>query len=160
MEFILDNKYDFENLICHWDKFVKLFENNLSTYMSGFSFHKARKEIAKSEAEFAEKISKLITDLTTKVLSIPVSLLASFGIIKLTSRSEMLLVLLGVLLSSLILHMVLLNQDKQLKHICHAKDIAFMPFLKTMKIIQKTLRRTLMRLYMNYQRAKPNVIIQ
>lgn len=130
VEFILDNKYDFENLICYWDKFVKLFENNLSTYMSGFSFHKARKEIAKSEAEFAEKISKLITDLTTKVLSIPVSLLASFGIIKLTSRSEMLLVLLGVLLSSLILHMVLLNQDKQLKHICHAKDIAFMPFLK------------------------------
>lgn len=72
----------------------------------------------------------------------------------------MLLVLLGVLLSSLILYMVLLNQDKQLKHIYHAKDIAFMPFLKTMKIIQKTLRRTLMRLYMNYQRAKPNVIIQ
>lgn len=130
VEFILDNKYDFENLICHWDTFVKLFENNLSTYMSGFSFHKARKEIAKSEAEFAEKISKLITDLTTKVLSIPVSLLASFGIIKLTSRSEMLLVLLGVLLSSLILHMVLSNQDKQLKHICHAKDIAFMPFIK------------------------------
>ncbi|EAA7254624.1 hypothetical protein DPU22_15490 [Salmonella enterica subsp. enterica serovar Newport] len=129
VEFILDNKYDFESLICHWDTFVRLFENNLSTYMSGFSFHKARKEIAQSEAEFAEKISKLITDLTTKVLSIPVSLLASFGILKLTSKPEMLLVLLGVLLSSLILHMVLLNQEKQLKHICHAKDIAFMPFI-------------------------------
>ncbi len=28
--------------------------------MSGFSFHKARKEIAKSEAEFAEKSQNLL----------------------------------------------------------------------------------------------------
>ncbi|BBO61767.1 hypothetical protein [Serratia marcescens] len=141
VEFIVDNKYDFDNFICNWSDFLKLFENNLSTYMSGFSFHKARKEVATTEAEFAEKISKLVTDLTSKILSIPVSLLASIGIFKLASKYEISLVLLGVLLTSLLLFMVLLNQEKQLKHICHAKDIAFKPFISNLSSYPEELNK-------------------
>lgn len=141
VEFIVDNKYDFDNFICNWSDFLKLFENNLSTYMSGFSFHKARKEVATAEAEFAEKISKLVTDLTSKILSIPVSLLASIGIFKLASKYEISLVLLGVLLTSLLLFMVLLNQEKQLKHICHAKDIAFKPFISNLSSYPEELNK-------------------
>ncbi|HEC2588342.1 hypothetical protein MX020_24175 [Klebsiella pneumoniae] len=98
--------------------------------MSGFSFHKARKDVATAEAEFAEKISKIITELTGKILSIPVSLLASVGIIKLNSISEMSLVLAGVVLTSFLLHMVLVNQEKQLNIVTHAKDLAFKSFIK------------------------------
>ncbi|EKS7783467.1 hypothetical protein ACOGYQ_000185 [Edwardsiella piscicida] len=128
VEYVSDNKLNFENLICNWTDFLKLFENNLSTYMSGFSFHKAREDVASAEADFAEKISKLITDLTNKILSIPVSLLASIGLLKVASTYEMGLILLGILLTSYLLYIVLVNQEKQLNHIIHAKEIAFKPF--------------------------------
>lgn len=133
VEFVNENKYNFEQLILNWNGFLKLFESNLSTYMSGFSFHKARKEVATAEAEFAEKISKLVTDLTSKVLAIPITLLASISILKLTSKYEISLVLLGIIITSWILHLVLINQEKQLQHIWHAKEVAFKPFLSDKK---------------------------
>lgn len=130
VEHTIENNLNFEMLICNWPLFLKLYNNNLSTYMSGFSFHKARKDVATAEAEFAEKISKIITELTGTILSIPVSLLASVGIIKLNSISEMSLVLAGVVLTSFLLHMVLVNQEKQLNIVTHAKDLAFKSFIK------------------------------
>ncbi|EAW9078576.1 hypothetical protein AABH71_002113 [Salmonella enterica] len=129
VEYVIDNKCSFEDLICNWHDFLKLFENNLSTYMSGFSFHKARKAVAMAETDFAEKISKLITDLTSKILSIPVTIVASISILKLESIYEVGLILSGVILTSCILYMVLLNQNNQLLHINHAKNIAFKPFI-------------------------------
>ncbi|EII2810165.1 hypothetical protein LG734_005229 [Salmonella enterica subsp. enterica serovar Java] len=130
VEYTIEKNLNFEMLICNWPLFLKLYNNNLSTYMSGFSFHKARKDIATAEAEFAEKISKIITELTGKILSIPVSLLASIGIFKLNSTPEMSLVLSGVVLTSFLLHMVLVNQEKQLNIVTHAKDLAFKSFIK------------------------------
>lgn len=129
VEFVDEHDYSFELLIKNWGEFLHLFENNLSTYMSGFSFHKARKEVATAEAEFAEKISKITSELTGKVLSIPISLLASISLFKLSSTSEMLIVILGVILTSLVVYLILFNQEKQFLRICHAKDIAFKPFM-------------------------------
>lgn len=128
VEFISEKNLTFSDLINQWPSFLKLFENNLSTYMSGFSFHKARKEVATAEADFAEKISKIITDLTSKVLSLPLSLIASLGIFKLSSTYEMLVVLSGVFLTSLFIYMTLINQEKQLIRIVHAKNLVFKPF--------------------------------
>ncbi|AOM40420.1 hypothetical protein [Xenorhabdus hominickii] len=128
VEFISEKDYTFEMLIQKWPDFIHLFENNLSTYMSGFSFHKARKEVATAEAEFAEKISKITNELTNKVLSLPVSLLASLGIFKLTNSYEILVILSGIILTSIFVFLILFNQEKQFFRICHAKDIAFKPF--------------------------------
>ncbi|KFK60828.1 hypothetical protein JS84_24840 [Vibrio vulnificus] len=38
----------FNKLIDSWGAFVALYQNNLSTYLSGFSFHKAKKEVAEA----------------------------------------------------------------------------------------------------------------
>ncbi len=129
VEFISDNNYTFLDLVKKWSDFVDLFNNNLSTYMSGFSFHKSRKEIAEAESEFAEKISKIINELTGKILSIPIAIVASLGILKSNSHDEILLFLVGIAFTSLFTFLILKNQRQQLSRVVHAKDIVFNPFL-------------------------------
>ncbi|MCT7041785.1 hypothetical protein M1717_26490, partial [Salmonella enterica subsp. enterica serovar Pomona] len=77
------------------------YDNNLSVYLSGFNFHKARKDVAAAELDFSEKTAKTISDLTAKILTIPLSLLAAIGIWKLSALTEQLVVASGVAFTSL-----------------------------------------------------------
>lgn len=133
VEYSLEYDYGFIDIVKNWDEFILLYNNNLSTYMSGFSFHKARKEVATAETDFAEKISKIISELTSKVLAIPVSLVASLGLFKVTSKSEMLIICSGIVLASLFSHFILSNQKDQLERIDHAKNMIFKPLASNEK---------------------------
>jgi len=133
VEYSLEYDYGFIEIIKNWDEFTSLYNNNLSTYMSGFSFHKARKEVATAETDFADKISKIISDLTSKILTIPVSLVASLGLFKVTSKSEMLIIFSGIILASLFSHFALSNQRDQLERINHAKNMVFKPLANNEK---------------------------
>ncbi|MXP48923.1 hypothetical protein FD733_04245 [Pantoea sp. Eser] len=101
--------------------------------MSGFSFHKAGKEVATAETNFAEKISKIISELTSKILAIPVSLVAFLGLFKVNSKSEMLIILSRIILAFLFSHFTLSNQRDQLERINNAKNIVFKPLTSNQK---------------------------
>lgn len=158
VEFTNDNNYDFQQLIEKWTELRISYENNLSVYLSGFNFHKARKEVAAAELDFAEKISKTISDLTAKTLVIPVSLLASLGIWKLTQLSEQFIVFLGVVFTSITIHLLVMSQKKQLLRINHAKELLFLPFQSKLKQypeeLQGGIENTLQQLQKNGDFAK------
>ncbi|HFF1966949.1 TPA: hypothetical protein ACGBKG_003140, partial [Escherichia coli] len=89
-----------------------------------------RKEVAEAEANLAERFSKIMSDMIAKLLGIPVSLVATFGMIKLNTLPEMLVVFLGVLLTSIIMFFIVRSQYTQFRMICDAKDIIFSPLVK------------------------------
>ncbi|CAI8704038.1 hypothetical protein [Kosakonia quasisacchari] len=128
VEFVNENGYEFEKLIQYWTDFRLAYDNNLSVYLSGFNFHKSRKEVAAAELEFAEKTSKTISDLTTKIFAIPLSLLAALGIWKLNDLAEQFVIFFGVLFTSIIINLIIQSQSKQLKRIIHSKNMVFSPF--------------------------------
>lgn len=133
VEYINENNFNFQQLMEHWTDFRLAYDNNLSVYLSGFNFHKARKDVAAAELDFSEKISKTISDLTAKILAIPLSLLAAIGIWKLSDLTEQLVVTSGVVFTSLIINLIISSQWKQLKRIIHSKEMVFNPFILKLK---------------------------
>ena len=49
------------------------YENDLQTYLSGFSFEEVKRKIAEEHARFAEQLSTILGNITVKVLSLPLS---------------------------------------------------------------------------------------
>ncbi|EKL1841978.1 hypothetical protein PQY13_004761, partial [Salmonella enterica] len=133
VEYINENNFNFQQLIEHWAGFCLAYDNNLSVYLSGFNFHKARKDVAAAELDFSEKTAKTISDLTAKILAIPLSLLAAIGIWKLSVLTEQLVVASGVVFTSLIINLIISSQWKQLRRIIHSKNMVFNPFILKLK---------------------------
>lgn len=133
VEYINENNFNFQQLMEHWTDFRLAYDNNLSVYLSGFNFHKARKDVAAAELDFSEKTSKTISDLTAKILAIPLSLLAAIGIWKLSDLTEQFVVFTGVVFTSLIISLIISSQWKQLKRIIHSKEMVFNPFILKLK---------------------------
>jgi len=125
IEYVNANSSDFTSLIMNWSKINALYINNLAIYMSAFSFHKSRKEVSEAELEYADKLSKVISELSTKALAIPISMVASIAIFQITSKPEMLIAFMGVFLTSLITSLLCTSQKKQLERIIHAKETLF-----------------------------------
>ena len=125
IEYINSADNDFSEIIKNWSLICNLYRNNLAVYMSAFSFQKARKEIAETEIDYADKISKIITDITNKALAIPISMIGSIAIYQLNSNIEIYITFTGLIITSIIMTLTLLSQKKQLTRITHAKDIVF-----------------------------------
>ncbi|APB05410.1 hypothetical protein WIC43_16840 [Klebsiella pneumoniae] len=140
VEYVNENNFNFQQLIEHWTDFRLAYDNNLSVYLSGFNFHKARKDVAAAELEFSEKTSKTISDLTAKILAIPLSLLAAIGIWKLNDLTEQFVALTGIIFTSLIITLIISSQWKQLRRIIHAKEMIFNPFSQKLKSYPKELQ--------------------
>lgn len=115
-------------LIEYWGKFLCLYQQNLSTYLSGFAFHKAKKEVADAELGLAEQFSKVISDITGKLLSIPLSLAGVILIAKTTSTMEGILLEVGLILASILVAGAVENQQHRFLSISGAKDLVFNTF--------------------------------
>lgn len=113
----------FDYLVSHWDEFVRGYQRDLSTYLSGFAFHKAKVEVVEAELKIANEFSKVLNDILGKLLGIPVSLAAVFAIEKNDGLLKQLFVVFGVLIACLILSRVVGNQFRQFKRVDNAKDI-------------------------------------
>ncbi|EZI34365.1 hypothetical protein BW31_01408 [Pantoea agglomerans] len=133
IEYITATNPSFSDLVRNWETVTRLYKNNLAVYMSAFSFHKTRQEIADAEIDFAEKISKTLLELSNKVLAIPVSLVGAIALLNLINKSEIALGALGLLLTSLIMHLVIISQQNQFYRIVHAKNIIFESMDKKIK---------------------------
>ncbi|EPD2789121.1 TPA: hypothetical protein JLF73_003734 [Escherichia coli] len=125
IEYISKTNGSFINIIKNWNDINELYSNNLAVYMSAFSFHKTRKEIADAEIDYADKISKVVSEIANKALAIPVSLVAAISIFQMTGELVSIVAFLGILLTSIITYLVAVSQKRQLERIIHAKDTLF-----------------------------------
>lgn len=119
----------FFNLIKNWNEFLDLFQNNLETYLSGFAFHKAKREVAEAELDLASQFSKIISDITGKLLAIPVSLAALVAIGRTDNTFEQIIICIGLLVSALLIVGAVDNQQRQLGRISHAKEVVMNSFM-------------------------------
>lgn len=116
----------FVYLVANWPDFLKCYQRNLETYLSGFSFHKARKEVADEEFKVAEQYSKVLGDIAGKLFGLPVSFVALLGLFKsdVTFSIEF-VVFISLVTASWLMSNLVKNQMGQLNRIDHAKGIAF-----------------------------------
>ena len=123
-----DGKRAFAYLIENWSNFLDRYNNDFSTYLSGFAFHKAKIEVAKSELELADQFSKVIGDINSKILSIPLSIAGIIAILKAKNTLESLLLIIGLFLISWLAWEVVKNQERHLDRIKRAKSVMFNSF--------------------------------
>lgn len=120
-----DGQAAFKHLIENWDAFLLLYHKNLSTYLSGFAFHKAKKEVAEAQINLTERFSNVINNISGKLFSIPLSFAAVFAMFKSESSAERFVFLLGLIMASYIIFKAVKNQRQQLIGIIHSKNIIF-----------------------------------
>lgn len=114
----------FCKLVENWTDFAAVYQRNHSTYLSGFAFHKAKKEVAESEIKLAEQLSKVTSDLTGKLFSIPVSVAAIVAMFhKDSSLVTNGLVVFGLVLTAILIVGIVVNQKNQLESVKQAKVI-------------------------------------
>ena len=71
-EFLKDG-VPFRKFIERGEQWAEAYENDLQTYLSGFSFEEVKRKIAEEHARFAEHVSTILGDITMKILSLPLS---------------------------------------------------------------------------------------
>lgn len=113
----------FEYLVTNWRNFVTEYQRDLSTYLSGFAFHKAKAEVAEAELKIANEFSKIVSDITGKLLGIPISIAAIIAIPKAETLFDRMLFILGIAIASFVIYRTVLNQKRQFNRIKNAKDI-------------------------------------
>ena len=69
----LKNSIPFREFVEYGAQWAEAYENDLQTYLSGFSFEEVKRKIAEEQARFTEQISTILGDITVKVLSLPLS---------------------------------------------------------------------------------------
>ena len=122
------NGLSFSYLIQNWKDFLEAYQQNLSTYLSGFAFHKAKKEVAEAELKIAEQFSKVISDITIQLFSIPVSFAGVIVMAKPVDFVESSLVEIGLIIAALLIAGTVANQQRQLSCISDAKNIVLNAF--------------------------------
>jgi hypothetical protein len=113
----------FTHLVVDWKEFVETYHRDLGTYLSGFAFHKAKREVAEAELKIAGELSKLLSEITGQLLSIPVSFAVVLTIPRAETLLERLVLFVGVLIASVVVYKVIGNQRRQLERIVHAKNL-------------------------------------
>lgn len=118
-----ENEKTFHFLVRNWNEFLATYDKNFAVYTSGFAFHKAKREVAEAEVEISNKLSSVISDITGKLLGIPISLAAVAAIPKSGGVVNSALIVLGVMLASFILSETVENQKRRLKRVVHSKNM-------------------------------------
>ncbi|KIQ58668.1 hypothetical protein [Pseudomonas fluorescens] len=121
----LGGKERFKFLISTWAQFLSLYGNNLSTYLSGFSFHKAKQEVASAQLTIADQMSKVVSDISGKILGVPISLAAVIVISKAENVLESSILVTGISITSALLAETLAAQKLQYERIKHSRLIMF-----------------------------------
>jgi hypothetical protein len=121
----LGGKERFRVLISTWAQFLSLYGNNLSTYLSGFSFHKAKQEVATAQLAIAEQMSKVVSDISGKILSVPISLAAIIAISKADNVLESSILVIAITVTAALLAETLAAQKLQYERIKHSRLMMF-----------------------------------
>lgn len=119
-----DESNYFSSLIKNWNQFNESYQKNLNTYFSGFAFHKAKKEVAKTQLDLASELSKVVGDITGKMLAIPLSFAALIALSNAKSLLDQAILVIGLVFASVIVSEILQNQKRHFSRITHSKNIA------------------------------------
>ncbi|MBC3504435.1 hypothetical protein HU761_23930 [Pseudomonas sp. SWRI59] len=138
-----DGKERFKFLVANWRAFIELYENNLSTYLSGFSFHKVKQEIATTQITIADQMSKVVGDISGKILSVPISLVAVIAIVKAESALESTILVAGLTITSALLAETLSAQRLQYDRISHSRGMMFSDHFSVSRQYPADLRKCL-----------------
>ena len=126
----IGGKERFRVLISTWSEFLILYGNNLSTYLSGFSFHKAKQEVATAQLTVADQMSKVVSDIGGKILGVPISIAAIIVISKAENVLESSILVGGVAITSALLAETLAAQRLQYERIKHSRIMMFSSHLQ------------------------------
>ncbi|RBL69891.1 hypothetical protein C3E98_019610 [Pseudomonas sp. MWU13-2625] len=140
---VSDSRERFKFLVVSWKEFLRLYNNNLDTYLSGFSFHKAKQEVGTAELSIADQLSKLISDISGKILSIPISLVVLVAIAKADNGFESAILVLGVAITSFIMAETIAAQKLQYNRISHSRRLLFSAHEKKIEIYPDDLKEYL-----------------
>lgn len=99
--------------------------NNLQTYVSGFTFETRRREVADAQTRFAEHISRIIGDMTSKMLGVPLGVAVVFAMTQAKGLLGTLLLFVGAVLASCVIHFSVAHHVRQATSIRASKDLVF-----------------------------------
>lgn len=111
-------------------KFLSLYRDNISAFLSGHSFHAKRQEVAEAKLKLAGDLSKIMSEIANKLLGLPVSLGAIIALVKVDSLYSSFLITIGVLISSWILYQIILNQSRHFRSIVQSREFVFGAYAK------------------------------
>ena len=77
MREFLKHGMPFHEFVERGAQWAEAYENDLQTYLSGFSFEEVKRKIAEEHARFTEQISTILGGITIKVLSLPLSVVVT-----------------------------------------------------------------------------------
>lgn len=123
-----ESEKPFYYLVKSWSSFLEVYDKNLAVYLSGFAFHKAKREVAEAEVSISSKLSQVIGDITGKLLGIPVSFAAVIAIPKAGGVFESTLIVLGLLVATFVIVEVIENQKRQLSRVTDSKNLVLSAF--------------------------------
>ncbi|TAP34767.1 hypothetical protein EYR97_11200 [Alteromonas sp. KUL42] len=118
----------FKYMLSNWEELLAKYKQNFDVYFSGFSFSKLRNELAKAEVEIANSLSKVLSDVTGKLFSIPLSFAALLTVNKLKTIGESVLFVMGTLLVSMIISGLVRSQFLLKRNIDSSRDMIFGEF--------------------------------
>ncbi|WP_337058766.1 hypothetical protein [Pseudomonas sp. USHLN015] len=120
----LEQKDQFMHILLNWQEILDTYRKNLLTYVHGFSFDKARKDLAQAELDYGSKLSGIFGDLAGKLLALPISLTALVILKKAETPLEEAVTTAGLIMVSLIFLGILHNQKLSINRLENSLSIA------------------------------------
>lgn len=149
-----DQNSKFMHILKSWDVIIENYWKNFQIYIHSFSFEKTRKEFAQAELDYGTKLSAAFSDLAGKILALPVSLVALLVLDKATSKLEVVVAVTGLIITSIILLGILINQILNVQRFNNSLDASFENLTKTLSTYPKTLQRLILKSKANIHKQK------
>lgn len=115
----------FVYLVQNWAEVYTKYRHNFQAFLSQYSFEKVRKDIATSEIEYATKLSGVLSDVSGKLLALPVSLAGLVLLRKAEDNFEFIMGASGIVIISGIFLAVLINQLLQVRRLRESFEFVF-----------------------------------
>lgn len=115
-------------VVREWREVLSIYRANLQTYVYSFSFEKVRREVAQAEIDYGSKLSGVLGDIAGKMLALPISFAGLIALDKATSWFEMLVIVLGLVVVTVVLLAILHNQMLQVERLLHSFNVIFDDF--------------------------------
>lgn len=130
-------------LLVNWKELLDIYWKNFQTYIHGFSFDKAKKDLAQAELEYGTKLSAAFSDIGGKLLALPISFGALVLLSKANAGVETIATAAGILMVSLIFTGILANQWLNVKRLTSSLNIALSQIEKRIGTYPKHLQTLL-----------------
>lgn len=144
----------FMHILHAWDNIIENYWRNFQIYIHSFSFEKTRKEFAQAELDYGTKLSAAFSDIAGKLLALPVSLVALLTLHKATSGVEEAVTVSGLIITSLIIFGILINQHLNVQRLNSSLEAAFDNLSKALPTYPKNLQNLIRKSKQNIENQK------